>query len=550
MRRIEIKVLEELKNRGVETLAELAELTGKSKGWLSEVIRGLERRDFVKREGRKIRLSSNYETRVLNSLMSSFSLEKLLLGKREDILRSLFLKPKSISELEKEFSKSMVYKSVRDFEELGVVGVHEGNYFIISAELKEFLKATSHLDLEIDKKIIVKAGRGEEGGGIETAFSKFSEYGVEYYPKDRYLYKGGEEQLTINHILAHAIALAEDKKQFAICGIFYLKNRDKIDDKAVREEVSKYDCLDRWLDMKAYISGGGSLEGVKNRELFLPWVEFVDKARVYGLNPDKNKYPTMNLEKQFELLGERIKREVTVYLLGGANLIFRSLKDATKDIDIVLESKEDFEVIEEGLKRMGYESRVEMLGEDIKSFVLEHEREPRFDIFISQVCRSLVLSEGMKERSERLEKDFCKLKVRLLSLTDVFLLKCVTEREGDVEDASVIVKRGGVDWSDLMEELEMQEKATGIFFSFSVLDMVEILEERMNIKIGAKRRLISYCLERALLVALEKPKTIKELKKELEFPEHLIYNKLKKMEKEGRIEVDRNGKLNLYRRIR
>jgi len=84
--------------------------------------------------------------------MSSFSLEKLLLGKREDILRSLFLKPKSISELEKEFSKSMVYKSVRDFEELGVVGVHEGNYFILSAELKEFLKATSHLDLEIDKK--------------------------------------------------------------------------------------------------------------------------------------------------------------------------------------------------------------------------------------------------------------------------------------------------------------------------------------------------------------------------------------------------------------
>ena len=74
MGRIEINVLEELKNKGggIETLGELAELTGKSKGWLSEVIRGLKRRDFVKREGRKIRLSSNYETRVLNSLMSSF----------------------------------------------------------------------------------------------------------------------------------------------------------------------------------------------------------------------------------------------------------------------------------------------------------------------------------------------------------------------------------------------------------------------------------------------------------------------------------------------
>ena len=67
MRRIEIKVLEELENRGgrVETLVELAELTGKSKGWL----RLLEawRRDFVKRKGRKIRLSSNYEPPNYNS---------------------------------------------------------------------------------------------------------------------------------------------------------------------------------------------------------------------------------------------------------------------------------------------------------------------------------------------------------------------------------------------------------------------------------------------------------------------------------------------------
>ena len=55
MGRIEINVLEELKNKGggIETLVELAELTGKSKGWLSEVIRGLKRRDFVKREGKK-----------------------------------------------------------------------------------------------------------------------------------------------------------------------------------------------------------------------------------------------------------------------------------------------------------------------------------------------------------------------------------------------------------------------------------------------------------------------------------------------------------------
>ncbi len=145
---------------------------------------------------------------ILVSLMRNFSLENLLLGKKEGILRSLFLKPKSISELEKEFSKSMVYKSVNDFEELGVVGAHEGRYFILSAELKEFLKATSHL--EADKEI-GKAGIGEEEEGIETAFSKFSEYGVEYYPKDRYFYRGGEEQLFLLSGKGFATGLREAK---------------------------------------------------------------------------------------------------------------------------------------------------------------------------------------------------------------------------------------------------------------------------------------------------------------------------------------------------
>lgn len=120
---------------------------------------------------------------------------------------------------------------------------------------------------------------------------------------------------------------------------------------------------------------------------------------------------------------------------------------------------------------MGYEENVEVVGEDIKSFVLEKENEPRFDIFVSQVCRGLILSEKMKERSERIEgKDFGKTRVHLLSPTDIFLLKCVTEREGDVEDAVVVVKKGEVDWKDLMSELEVQERATGTFFSFSVLD--------------------------------------------------------------------------------
>lgn len=538
MRRSEIKVLEEL-NKGTKTLAELESAIGKSKSWLSEIIKGLEERGFLKKEKgvRKIGLGNNYETRVLLSLMDDFSLEKLFCGKKEDILRSL---PKSIVELEKHFSKSMIYQSIKDFEEAGVVIEREGKFFVVSSKLKNFLKATSFTSEEI--------GKGEREEGVETAFSRFAEYGVQYYPRYRYFYKG-EDELSISHILAHALALAEDQKQFSICCIFYLKNRNKIDDKAVRELALRYGCLERWLDVKAYLS---RREGeIKNKDLFLPWEEVVEKARVYGINLDlaedkkERKHSSQDLEVQLELLGRGIKREVEVYLLGGANLIFRSLKDSTKDIDVVVKERSDFEVIEERLKNMGYEKRVEMIG-DIKSFVLEKEGAPRFDIFVSQVCRGLILSAAIIERSERIGKGYGKLKVYLLSPTDVSLLKCVTEREGDIEDVGVMVKKGEVDWKALMKEIEEQERATGTYFSFSVLDTVEILEERSGIKIPVMKKLCSYCLEKALLISLSEPKTIKELKKEVEFPEHLIYNKLKKLEKEGKIKVDRGGKLNRY----
>ena len=78
MKRSEIKVLVEL-SKGTKTLAELESAIGKSKSWLSEIIKGLEERGFLRKEkgGRKIRLSNNYETRVLLSLLNEFSLQSL-----------------------------------------------------------------------------------------------------------------------------------------------------------------------------------------------------------------------------------------------------------------------------------------------------------------------------------------------------------------------------------------------------------------------------------------------------------------------------------------
>ena len=144
--------------------------------------------------------------------------------------------------------------------------------------------------------------------------------------------------------------------------------------------------------------------------------------------------------------------------------------------------------------------------------------------------------------------EYGNLQVHLLSLTDIFLFKSITEREGDLEDVAVIGKQADLDWDEIFEEIKTQEARTGQFFSFAVLDTLDILEERHDITAPITARLVSYCLENALLVSLETPKTIEDLREELDFPDHQMYNKLRTLEAEGEITVDRSGRLNTYQR--
>jgi hypothetical protein len=152
----------------------------------------------------------------------------------------------------------------------------------------------------------------------------------------------------------------------------------------------------------------------------------------------------------------------------------------------------------------------------------------------------------MRRRVDR-TVEYGALRLHLLSLTDIFLFKSITEREGDFEDIALITRQAGIDWGQLFEEVKRQDDVTGQYFSFAVLDTLDILKQRENIDPPIHGQLVSYCLEKALLVSLQEPKTIRDLRAELDFPDHRIYNKLRKLEDESVIEVDRSGTLNEYR---
>lgn len=168
-------------------------------------------------------------------------------------------------------------------------------------------------------------------------------------------------------------------------------------------------------------------------------------------------------------------------------------------------------------------------------------------IFVEAVAGQLRLTEAMIQRCDE-SLTYGNLTVHLLSMTDIFLFKSITEREGDLEDVALIAKQASLDWDGIFEEIKTQERLTEQLFSFAVLDTLDILSERYDIVAPIKRELVSYRLENALLVSLETAKTIEDLRTELDFPDHRIYNKLRQLEDDSQISVDRSGRLNTYQR--
>lgn len=547
MRRSEIRILEELRRRP-KPLGTIADAIGKSQSWTSELVSSLDEQHLVEMD-RRVRLADTYEAGLVAEIVRKYDAEKVLTGKREEILAALVHGPATVDELEQRgFAGSTVYAAVNDLKEVGVVEQTGREYQIIDETLHRFLEARQSTPFEAmyeaDGEQVIETS-ADDAEGTQTAFSAFQRYGIDYFPAHTYRYRGDREQ-GMADVLIHAVLCADDKTQMALCGVFFLIHRPSLDSNELWRLAGKWGCVERWADLQAFLDQREVMEA----ELFLPWEEFTEVAEDYGVYP-RGKHPEESLLSGLTELGEMLDQRVDAYLLGGANLILRELKDSTKDLDVVLKDREPFLTLVEALQELGYEERRD-LGEVYDrlapSIVLEKQGFPRWDVFVDVVANALHLTDGMLDRSDG-TRQFGNLHLHLLSLTDIFVFKAVTEREGDLEDAALIARQGAVDWDQVLSEISVQEEDGGQYFSFAVLDTVDLLVERYKIDVPIRSRLASYCLEHALLLLLEEPKTINDLREEVSFPDHQIYNTLRKLEDDGLIEVDRSGPLNSYRTV-
>lgn len=195
------------------------------------------------------------------------------------------------------------------------------------------------------------------------------------------------------------------------------------------------------------------------------------------------KIDLVNQEELFKLISNTLKQQVECFAIGGTAMMYQKIKDVTKDIDLVFNTKEDKEIFKNAIKELGYkEARPETVyGRKIINppEVFVSSGPERFDLFVNEVI-DFYLSESMKQRCVQLI-DYGILKIKIVNLSDILIMKCATLREGDRVDGKIIldIYRDKIDWGQILNELEVQEslgkKAFQNFSSF-----LEEIEEKQG----------------------------------------------------------------------
>jgi predicted transcriptional regulator len=259
----------------------LLEELGFRRETVSRLLTHLEEQGLVERRGREAILSGTPPAEAFKKLYYSHRaspLQKILSLHRMELLARLDQIPKSLEALAMETAipSDTLYGYLKGLLRLGVVKrSKEGNAYrysfnyIIWPELKDFVTALQEyralrpvprealLIKSYRDSVLFKSIRPQDA--TFTSFSAYGEYGIDLSLRDHYftLPKRG---LSIAEVFIHSLDSAEDLQQRLFCILFYLKNRDKLEN--VDHPMMK--------DIKAVLQGERvkgypSLEDIKDR---------------------------------------------------------------------------------------------------------------------------------------------------------------------------------------------------------------------------------------------------------------------------------------------
>lgn len=189
----------------------------------------------------------------------------------------------------------------------------------------------------------------------------------------------------------------------------------------------------------------------------------------------------VNLENQQKLfgdIGKILKKRIKCFVIGGSAMLYYGAKAVTKDIDLVLDNKEDFDNFLKILKEIEFKVKnPEMLyfGKENKPALMERGLE-RVDVFCREVI-TFKLSEPMIDRI-KMVYEYGNLIVNVVSPEDIILLKSATERAGDRADALELTKRFNIKWDIIIKEaMNQTELDKPLFVVFLYEFLLELKED-------------------------------------------------------------------------
>ena len=509
MKKSSIRLLKQV-SKGIGERSRLGQILGISESHLNLLANDLISQNYLNRDRGVLRTNHNPKYALFSKVAEQYDVQILLHDSNEAVLCNM-TEPATIKEMQDATGLSLrtVQRAVSDFDSVGIVRRNHNRIHIRQDRetvllFAKYLKTEKELSLiEPDSEIIYqdslrvlkKAKKGKKIKGELTGFSMFWDYGIEYHTTHDY-YARQDSPLRIEEVLVHAIVAAvkdQNKSETTMCVLFYLRNRSRMDTADIRLTARLYSVSDVWLDIEGYIRNNP----VTNNRLFLPRAEFEEKARLYNMPPElytlPNAYPEL-----FEEVGDKLAVPVDAYLFGGENMRKKGIKQRTKDCDIVVTDLKHEKELVNALEKIGYASinRSRFTEDDNRTDpfdIFEHPARSRVDLFKTRIAKKLLLSDGMIKRATH--EKFGRLNLYTLCNEDLFLLKAVTSREGDIQDMGLIVRAGEFEWETVWEEIIRQEHDTKTNFSSQILESLDYLQKQAGIPLPWYKRLIKRALD-------------------------------------------------------
>ncbi len=255
------------------------------------------------------------------------------------------------------------------------------------------------------------------------------------------------------------------------------------------------------------------------------------------------RFDSAYIRSELERIGQQLDNPLTVFLIGGGSMAFRGLKETTKDIDLIVSSGDDLSQLQAVLLELGYDivrepdEEYEELG---AQRILENDDGCRIDVFNQQVIGKLILSPGIRERSERY-LDPGNLVVELVSPEDIFLFKAVAGRVDDIEDMFSLMQTG-LEFAVIKAELETQvELLDQELFVTYVNEALTDLTEQHNVTTPLHDPVAEITggvyEELEVLHALDEPKSVTDLHQELDWPAADVQEIVSRLEQKDAVAV-------------